>query len=56
MKTFTAIVCTEEDSYVARCPELGTTSQGKTLAEAVQNLREATRPYLEAFPKPTHSR
>lgn len=56
MKTLTAIVFREEDVYVAKCPEVGTTSQGKTLDEAVQNLREATELYLEEFPQPALSR
>lgn len=56
MKTLTAIVFREEDAYVAKCPEVGTTSQGKTLDEAVQNLREATELYMEEFPHPAYSR
>ena len=36
--------------YVAECPEVGTVSQGKTVEEAVNNLREATELYLEEFP------
>jgi len=31
-------------------PEVGTFSQGKTLEEAIDNLREATELYLEEFP------
>ena len=48
--TFTAVLHKEEDMYVAYCPEVGTTSQGKTLDKAVSNLREATELYLEEFP------
>lgn len=47
---FTALVFKEEDIYVARCPEVGTASQGKTIEEAVANLKEATKLYLEEFP------
>ena len=50
MPTLTAVVHKEEDMYVAECPEVGTVSQGKTLEEAVLNLREATELYLEEFP------
>ena len=50
MNTFTAVVHKEEDLYVAECPEIGTASQGKTIEEAVNNLREATELYLEEFP------
>ena len=50
MKTFAAILEKEEDMYVAKCPEVGTVSQGKTIDEALANLKEATELYLEEFP------
>lgn len=50
MRTFTSILHKEEDMYVAECPEVGTFSQGKTIEEAIDNLREATELYLEEFP------
>jgi len=50
MQTFTAIIQKEENMYVAKCPEIGTVSQGKTIDEAIANLREATELYLEEFP------
>ncbi len=50
METFTAIVQKEEDMYVAKCPEVGTVSQGYTIEEAIKNLKEATELYLEEFP------
>jgi len=50
VKLFTAIIHKEEDMYVAECPEVGTVSQGKTIEEALQNLKEATELYLEEFP------
>ena len=50
MQTFTAVLHREEDMYVAECPEIGTVSQGKTIDEAVSNLKEATELYLEEFP------
>jgi len=49
-KIFTAILHKEEDMYVAECPEVGTFSQGKTIEEAVNNLKEATELYIEEFP------
>ena len=49
-RTFTAVLHREEDMYVARCPEIGTVSQGKTIEQAVANLKEATELYLEEFP------
>ncbi len=50
MNTFTAVVHKEENLYVAECPEIGTASQGETIEEAVNNLKEATQLYLEEFP------
>ena len=50
MRALTAILHKEEDMYVAECPEVGTVSQGKTVEEAVKNLKEATELYLEEFP------
>jgi predicted RNase H-like HicB family nuclease len=50
MTTYTAIVQKEEDMYVAKCPEIGTASQGKSIEEAVANLKEATELYLQEFP------
>lgn len=45
--TFTAVIYKEDDWFVAECPEFGTASQGKTLDEAVANLKEATELYIE---------
>ena len=50
MLNFTAIIEKEEDMYIAQCPEIGTVSQGTTIDEAVANLTEATKLYLEEFP------
>lgn len=52
VRTFTAVLQREDDLYVATCPEVGTVSQGKTIEEAIANLREATELYLEEFPLP----
>ena len=49
-RTFTAILHKENGLYVAECQEVGTVSQGETVEEALDNLREATEPYLEEFP------
>ena len=51
-ETLTAVIHREDDLYVAVCPEVGTASQGKTVEEAVFNLKEATELYLEEFPMP----
>jgi predicted RNase H-like HicB family nuclease len=36
--------------FVADCPEVGTVSQGATIEEAIENLKEATGLYLKEFP------
>ena len=56
-KIFTAVMHKEDDTYIAECPEVGTYSQGSTIEEAVDNLKEATELYLEEFPieKPVKS-
>lgn len=53
-KTYAAIIHKEEQWYVAECPEVGTASQGHSIEEALENLREATELYLEEFP-PTNN-
>ncbi len=45
-----AIIYKEEDMYIAECPEVGTVSQGESIEEALENLKEATELYLEEFP------
>ena len=47
---FSVVVHKGEKYYVAECPEIGTVSQGKTIEEAIENLKEATELYLEEFP------
>ncbi|OPX76344.1 MAG: hypothetical protein A4E44_00705 [Methanosaeta sp. PtaB.Bin018] len=56
MLTLTAVIHKEEDMYVADCPEIGTASQGRTIEEAVANLKEATELYLEDFPLESSAR
>ncbi|MFH1328356.1 MAG: type II toxin-antitoxin system HicB family antitoxin [Candidatus Bathyarchaeota archaeon] len=43
---FFAVVWREEGLYVALCPELDVASQGKSVEEALRNLREALELYL----------
>jgi predicted RNase H-like HicB family nuclease len=47
MKEYSAVVIKGPIAYVARCPELGVTSQGKTEKNALKNLKEAMELYLE---------
>ena len=42
----------EEGGFIALNPETGTTTQGETVEEAVDNLREAAALYLSEFPLP----
>jgi len=46
---FSALVHKERKFYVAECPELGTVSQGRSIEEAIKNLKEATELYIEEF-------
>ncbi len=47
-----AIIEREGEWYVAQCPQFDIASQGKTIEEAVKNLREAVELFLEtADPK-----
>ena len=43
------LTAANEGGFIALNPETGTTTQGETIAEAVLNLKEATRLYLEEF-------
>ena len=45
--TYTALIHKEENIYVAECPEVGSISQGETIEEALNNLKEATELYIE---------
>jgi predicted RNase H-like HicB family nuclease len=40
-RNFTAIIEKEDDGYVSLCPEIDVASQGDTIEEARNNLREA---------------
>ena len=49
--TLTAILTpAPEGGYVALNPETGSTTQGETVSEALDNLKEATELFLEEFP------
>jgi predicted RNase H-like HicB family nuclease len=45
--SFTAVIESEDDGYVALCPELDIASQGDTLDDARANLKEAVEGFLE---------
>jgi len=44
---FTAVITREGKFYVSECPELGIASQGFSLDEALENLKEAIRLYFK---------
>ncbi len=47
-RLLTAIVEREGDGYVSLCPELDIASQGDTIEDARNNLREAVELFFEA--------
>ena len=52
MRTFTAVVKKGEKQYVALCQELDVVSQGYTVEEAIDNLKEAVELYVEEMDLP----
>lgn len=49
-RQFTVVVEREGGGYVALCPEVDVASQGRTVAEARANLKEALTLFLETAP------
>jgi len=52
MMRLTAAITHEAPWYVARCLEVEVASQGETVDEALDNLREALELYFEDAPVP----
>lgn len=50
MQVTAVLTHAEEGGHVAYNPETGTTSQGDAIEDALANLREAVKLYLEEFP------
>jgi predicted RNase H-like HicB family nuclease len=46
-RLLTAIIEKEDDGYVALCPEVDVASQGDSIAEARENLKEALELFFE---------
>ncbi len=46
-KQLTVIITHEEDGYVSLCPEFDIASQGESIEEARDNLREALELFFE---------
>ncbi len=49
-KQLTAVIHREGDGFVSLCPELDIASQGNTVEEAKNNLREALELFFECAP------
>ena len=49
---FTAIIKKGEKQFIALCPELDVVSQGFTIEEALDNLKEAVELYIEEMGLP----
>ena len=49
---FTAIIRKGEKQFVALCPEVDVVSQGLTVEEALNNLKEAVELYVEEMGLP----
>ncbi|MCK5042783.1 MAG: type II toxin-antitoxin system HicB family antitoxin [Candidatus Aenigmarchaeota archaeon] len=49
MRSFMISIQKEDNFFVARCPELNVTSQGKTIEDAQANIKEAIELYIESF-------
>lgn len=47
MQKLSAVITKEGDIFVSLCPELDIASQGKTVDEALGNLKEAVELYLK---------
>lgn len=47
METITVRICPEESWFVAHCLEYDIASQGETQGEALKNIKEAARLFLE---------
>lgn len=57
IRQLTAIIEREDDGYVASCPEVDIASQGNTVEEARDNLREALELFFEtASPREVQKR
>jgi predicted RNase H-like HicB family nuclease len=45
--TLSAVLNAEDDGYVALCPELDIASQGDSIEQALENLKEAVEGFFE---------
>lgn len=50
-KSLTAVICREEGGFFSLCPEIDVASQGDTIEEAKNNLKEAVELFFECASK-----
>ena len=50
--TLSAVLNAEDDGYVALCPELDIASQGDSIEQALENLKEAVEGFFEVASRP----
>ena len=55
MRTIHAVFQSDGEWFIARCLDFPVTTQGRTLAAAKKNLREAVELYLETWGAPADS-
>ena len=55
-RQFTAVIEREGDGYISFCPDVDVASQGNTVQEASENLREAVELFFESAPQDEVSR
>lgn len=55
MTLHAVLTLAREGGYIAYNPETGTTTEGETETEALNNLQEATELFLEEFPMPSYN-
>jgi predicted RNase H-like HicB family nuclease len=51
MKKLNVVIWKEEDMFVVKEVFTGVTTQGKTIEEALENIKEAVELYLEELPE-----
>ena len=51
MSSTAVLILAREGGFVTMNPETGTTTQGETIEDALANLQEAAKLYLEEFPR-----
>jgi len=56
MQSTAVLIPVFEGGSVVMNHETGTTTQGESIEEVLENLREATELYLEEFPVSTHGK